>query len=110
MGEIIREALEYVDPSQTKEEVVDPKAKGGKAKPAETPVDKFAGKDTTQYKEIANLLLKQVQLTTGNEEALPGKDVDLLSLISDDNLLVQLFIQKLKLAFKAEGQSQEEKE
>lgn len=96
-----------------KEEVVDPKqakkpAKGGAA--AEAPVDKFAGQDTTKYKEVAELLLKQVQLVTGNEKELPGKEADLVSLVSDDNALVQLFVQKLLLTFKAEGQTKEERE
>ena len=92
MSKIVREALVYVDPSQAKDEQVDPKAKGGKGKAAEAPVDVFAGKDTSQYKEIGNLILKQVQLTTGIEDAIPGKDVDILQLVSDDSLLVQLFI------------------
>jgi len=56
------------------------------------------------------LILKQVQLTTGNEDAIPGKDVDILQMVSDDNLLVQLFIQKLKLTYAPTGPSQEEKE
>lgn len=91
MNEILREALVYVDPNSQKEEVVDPKAKGkGKGAP-EAPVDIFAGKDTTKYKEVAAALLKQVQLTTGNETALPDKKTDLLQLVSDDDLLVQLF-------------------
>ena len=63
-----------------KEEVADPKAKkpakGGAA--AEAPVDKFAGQDTTKYKEVAELLLKQVQLVTGNDKELPGKEADLV--------------------------------
>lgn len=110
MGQVVKEALAYVDPNQAKEEQADPKAKGGKGKAAEAPVDVFAGKDTTQYKEIATLILKQVQLTTGNEDALPGKDVDILQLVSDDGLLVQLFIQKLKLTYSNTGPSQEEQE
>lgn len=105
MGKVVREALSYVDPSQVKDEQVDPKAKGGKGKQADAPVDIFAGKDTTQYKEIANLILKQVQLTTGIEDALPTKDVDILQLVSDDNLLVQLFIQRLKLHYPPQGLS-----
>lgn len=44
MGEIVREALHYVDPNASREEVADPKAKGKKQ--AEAPVDIFAGKDT----------------------------------------------------------------
>ena len=71
---------------------MDTKAKGGKGKAAEAPVDVFAGKDTTQYKEIGSLILKQVQLTTGIEDTISGKDVDILQLISNDSMLVQLFI------------------
>ena len=51
------------------------------------------------------MILKQVQLTTGNEDAIPGKDVDILQMVSDDNLLVQLFIQKLKLTYAPTGPS-----
>lgn len=56
MGEIIREAVAYIDPNKQTEEVVDPKAKG-KGKAPEAPVDPFAGKDTTLYKEIGTLIL-----------------------------------------------------
>jgi len=41
MGEIIREALSYVDPNQAKEEVADPKAKGKGKPPVEAGVDAF---------------------------------------------------------------------
>ena len=78
MNEILREALIYVDPNQVKEEVIDPKAKAAKGKASEAPVDIFVGKDTTKYKEIAVKLLKSIQLTTGNETSIPGKEVDLL--------------------------------
>ena len=60
MGEMVREALAYIDPGQVKEEVADPKAKkGGKggASP-DAPTDKFAGQDTTKYREIAETLLQ----------------------------------------------------
>ena len=56
MNELIREALVYIDPAQQKEEVVDPKMAKGKSTKggaAEAPTDKFAGKDTTKYKEVA---------------------------------------------------------
>lgn len=49
MSEILREALAYVQKPEVKEEVVDPKAKGGKGgKGAEAAqaVDVFAGLDT----------------------------------------------------------------
>lgn len=57
MNELLREALVYVDPSQNKEENTDPKAKKGKGAEA-APVDPFAGKDTTVYKEIATAIFK----------------------------------------------------
>lgn len=107
MGEIIREAVAYIDPNKATEEVADPKAKGGKGKTAEAPVDAYAGKDTTLYKEIGALILKQVQLSTGDENGIPGRDVDIQSLIGDDQLLVQLFTQKLSLTYEAKGQSDE---
>lgn len=111
MGEIIREACAYIDPkNKATEEVVDPKAKGGKGKAAEAPVDPFAGKDTTLYKEIGNLVLQQIQSSTGDENGMPGKDIDIQSLIGDDQLLVQLFTQKLLLTYDAEGQTAEQKE
>mmetsp|Transcript_21955 Transcript_21955/g.34105 ORF Transcript_21955/g.34105 Transcript_21955/m.34105 type:complete len:154 (+) Transcript_21955:1947-2408(+) len=88
MSEIIREALQYVDPSQAKEEVVDPKAKGKAKPPADAPSDVFSGQDTTKYKEVANLILQQIQLTTGNKESLPGKDVDIVDLVTDDSMLI----------------------
>ena len=109
MGEIIREAIAYVDPNKQVEEVADPKAKG-KGKAPEAPVDPFAGKDTTLYKEIAELCMKQVQNTTGDENGIPGKEVDIQSLIGDDQLLVQLFTQKLKLTYDAEGPTAEAQE
>jgi hypothetical protein len=89
MNDVLREALIYVDPNQVKEEVIDPKAKAAaKGKVAEAPTDIFAGKDTTKYKAIAQKILKSIQLTTGNETSLPGKEVDLIQLVTDDELLV----------------------
>lgn len=108
MSEILREALAFVDPNNQKEEVVDPKAKG--KKPAEEKINIFAGLDTTQYKEIGIAILEQIQSVTGNKETLPGKDIDLISLVSDDGLLAQLFCQKLKLTFTEKEKTKEEKE
>jgi len=48
-------------------------------------------------------------MTTGQEK-IPGKDIDIISLVSDDSLLINLFIQKLKLTFKDAPPSEEEKE
>jgi hypothetical protein len=55
MGELIREALVYIDPGQQKDEAADPKAKkGAKGAPTDTGgADKYAGMDTTKYKECA---------------------------------------------------------
>lgn len=46
-------------------------------------------------------------MTTGSEE-LPGKDVDLISLVSDDEALVQLFGERLRLAYPGQGPTVEE--
>ena len=112
MGDIVREALQYVNPTAAKEEVADPKAKGkGKGStPADQVADIFAGHDTTKYKELANQILKQIQMTTGNQDSIPGKNADIISLVSDDALLVGLFLQKLKFTFSESGKSQEDKD
>ena len=79
MNEVLREVLVYVDPSSKVEEIVDPKAKAGAKKPADSSqVDLFAGKDTKEYKEIGTKLLKIIHLTTGIETGIPAKDVDLI--------------------------------
>lgn len=94
MSDIVREALVYVNPTaEKKEEVVDPKAKGkGKSTPADQVADIFANHDTTKYKELANQIFKQIQMTTGNHDTIPGKNSDLISFVSDDSLLVSLFL------------------
>jgi hypothetical protein len=48
-------------------------------------------------------------MTTGSQE-IPGKEVDLINLVSDDEALVQLFGERLRLAFPGQGPSNEEKE
>lgn len=45
-------------------------------------------------------------MTTGNKDTIPGKSVDIVSLINDDALLVNLFIQKLKFSFDEKDKSQ----
>lgn len=106
MDEIVREALNYV--SDKKEEVPDPKAKGKKGnEPAQ--VDPYAGLDTTNYKLIATDLLKHVYVQTGQEKV-PGKDVNIVSLIKNDQQLVNLFIEKLRLTFNQPPASAEEQE
>ena len=57
MSEVLREALGFVS-TEKKEEVVDPKAKGGKGKAAEAAVvELFVGQDTTLYKDIGTKIL-----------------------------------------------------
>lgn len=46
-------------------------------------------------------------MTTGSEE-LPGKEVELISLVSDDEALVQLFGERLRLAYPGQGPTVEE--
>ena len=105
MNEVIREALNYVDPSKQNNEPVDPKAK----KPKDEPVDAFAGKDTKKYKEIAEALLKQINITTGSE-GIPAATVDLVDLITDEDALCNLFGQKLKLTYAESAPNPEEQD
>ena len=57
MDAIIAEALEYVAPKKVEDAVPDPKAKQKKGKQEETgPVDPFEGKNTEEYKKVAQNL------------------------------------------------------
>lgn len=67
-----------------------PPAKGGKVEDT-GPVDQYAGMDTREYKEIGQMIKKCIGESTDINEY--------MSLITDDSLLVNLFIQKLKLTF-----------
>lgn len=92
MDEIIKEAIEYISPKKQDESVIiDPKAKGKKK---EEPVvnDIFEGKNTAQYKSLA----QQIKDLYFSGETLP-RLVDLADLILDDNLLNGLVIERLKL-------------
>lgn len=115
MSDVLREALAYVQVEKKEENHVEttnkaaPKKGGGKPAQEANVVDPFAGRDTAAYKEIATLLLKELQVSTGQEK-LPGKETDLVSLIKDDNLLVNLFLQKLKLTFHHSPPSKDEQE
>ena len=55
IDEVIKEAIDYISPKKVEESVVvDPKAKGkGKGKEEPVAVDIFDGKNTVQYKAIA---------------------------------------------------------
>lgn len=114
MNEVLREALTYVHQPEKKEEVaevVDKKGKPQKTSKKDEPaiVDQFAGLNTTSYKQIASHLLTDIKVQTGQDKV-PAKSVDLVSLIKDDNLLINLFIQKLKLTYHQAPPSEEERD
>ncbi len=94
MDEMIKEVVDYVSPKQ--QEVPDPKAKApakGKKGAEEVPTDPYEGLDTTEYKEIG----QQIKKFFGDGE-LPAM-YDLVGSVTDDSLLVRLFIAKLKLVY-----------
>lgn len=96
MDEILKEALDYINPKKVPEvPVVDPKAKG-KAPVAAVvvPTDIFEGKDNAAYKKIATEI-KQKFFTA---DELPQK-CDLVELVLEDHLLTSLFTERLKLHY-----------
>lgn len=101
MNDLIKEVFDYVTPKKVDETAVDPKAKGKKgAKQDDVPTDPYEGKDSTAIKSIGLM----VKAFFGEE--LPTK-CDLVSRISDDQLLVRLFLAKLKLSFPADRSKDE---
>jgi len=94
MQEVIKEALDYINPKQAE---APPPAKGGKKGPAkgeEKPVDIFEGFDTTTYKEAAG----QIKEKLGEEfSSIPLQE--LIPKVDDDRLVVSLFVERLKFAF-----------
>jgi hypothetical protein len=106
MDELIKEVIDYINPKP----VVDAAAandKGKKAPPAKGkvedtgPVDPYAGLDTREYKEIGHQIKKFI-----GEGELPPAGTDLTALVTDETLLINLFIQKLKLTFPHEKSEQ----
>lgn len=101
MEELIKEVVEYVSPKPVADAAAT-QDKGKKAPPPKgkveeaAPVDPYAGLDTKEYKEIGHQIKKYL-----GEGELPA-GTDMVSLIPDDKLLVNLFIQKLKLTFPAD--------
>ena len=105
MDEIIIEALEYVTPKKVDEVAAAEAAKKAAAKkgaPTEAvkPADIFEGRYTTEYKRLAGLVKSQYfpdyegELTTR---------VDLINQIVDDQLVVDLFTERLR--FEYEGKA-----
>ena len=102
MEDMVKEVLDYINPKPVVEAPVD---KGKKPPPKGKveevqPVDQYAGMDTKEYKEIGQQIKRLMgdDVQTGNR--------DLVSMITDDSLLVRLFIQKLKLTFPLEKSEQ----
>lgn len=97
MDEIIAEALEYIAPKKVEEsQIIDPKkAKKGKVEEV-VPVDIFEGKNTVPYKQVANEM--KSKFFSDYEGELPSK-VDLANHVFDDELLVALFLERLKLEY-----------
>lgn len=104
MDSIIAEALEYVTPKKQEESTIDPKNKGAKAGKAATKSveeintiqDKFEGKATEDYKYVAQKIKQQYFVDYEGELS---QKRDLVTLVPDDNLLVSLFVERLKLEY-----------
>lgn len=109
MDDLIKEVYEYINPKPVSDNasVAD---KGKKPPPAKGkvedtgPVDPYAGLDTKDYKELGHQIKKFI-----GEGDLPPPGTDLTALVTDDSLLVNLFIQKLKLTFPGEPKSEQAK-
>lgn len=98
MDEIIATALQYIAPKKT-DEAADPKEKkkkGGKGAEDAAPSDIFEGKDSSRFKEIANEIKKE--FFESFEGEVPQK-VDLVSCVLDDELLIDLFVERLRLEY-----------
>lgn len=104
MDEMIREVVDCVTPKKVVEETaVDPKAKG-KAAPKKgeeaAPVDPWEGKDVEAFKAVGNALVQACpELTDLHNDGVLATKIDLVSLVRNDALLVDLFVEKLKLSY-----------
>lgn len=97
MDEVIKEALDYITPKKVDEAALEAAKKAKKGKVEEvTNADIFEGKHTDDYKKIANEMKKN--FFPEYEGELQQK-VDLTSLVFDDALLVNLFVERLKLEY-----------
>lgn len=102
MDEIIVEALEYVTPKKQEDTQAYESQKKAPAKKTATKAEEvahndiFEGKDSAEYKRLANLL--KSQYFPDFEGELSSK-VDLINFVVDDKLLTDLFTQRLKLEY-----------
>lgn len=97
MGEVIKEALDYITPKKIDEAAIEAAKKAKKGKVEEvTNVDIFEGKNPDTYKKIATDLKTQF---FAEYEGELSQNVDLPNLVFDDQMLVNLFIERLKLEY-----------
>ena len=98
MNDIIKEALDYITPKKVDEAALAAAAKSKKGKQEEVvPVDIFEGKHPGEDKKLA-MEMKTKFFENYEGDNLPQK-VDLPNLVFDDQLLVNLFIERLKLEY-----------
>ena len=97
MDEVIKEALEYVTPKKIDEAALEAMKKAKKGKQEEpVNVDIFEGKHVNEYKKVINEI--KSKFFADYEGELP-QQVDLPNLVFDDQLLVNLFVERLKLEY-----------
>ena len=103
MDEIICEALEYITPkkhdeaAQAIEQSKKPPPKKAPTKNEEVVhTDIFEGRDSAEYKRLANFIKSQYFPDFEGEFA---TKVDLTNQVVEDKLLIDLFVQRLKLEF-----------
>ncbi len=98
MDEIIKEALDYITPKKVDEAALEAAKKAKKGKQEEVVnVDIFEGKTVSEYKRIANQIKSQY-FADYEGDNLPQTH-DLANLIFDDALLVNIFVERLKVEY-----------
>jgi hypothetical protein len=103
MDEIIVEALDYVTPKKIEEAAVSIDKKAPAKKGAEQPkvsTDIFDGRNTTEYKRLANEI--KATYFPGFEGEWTTK-IDLTNRIVEDGVLINLFAERLKLEYEGKA-------
>ena len=98
MDEVIKEAPDYITPKKVDEAALEAQKKAKKGKQEEVVnVDIFEGKSIEEYKKIANAIKAQY-FADYEGDNLPQTN-DLANLVFDDVLLVNLFVERLKVEY-----------
>jgi len=101
MDEIIKEALDYITPKKVDEAALEAAKKAKKGKQVEEEhTDVFEGKHPAEYKKLAHAM--KAKFFADYEGDNLHQKTDLANLVFDDELLVNIFIERLKLEY--EGQ------